>query len=135
LRAAVALSPLVPSCHNKLGKLYLKEGRLNRAKEQFAQSVRAEPNFKGYDGLGKVYLQQRELSRAKTAYAAAVRVNPYDSRAHFGLARIAALAGHRQEALAEYARGFETDPNNREARNAVRALRAGKNHERDVSEP
>lgn len=135
LRAAVALSPLVPSCHNKLGKLYLKKGQLNKAEEQFAQSVRAEPNFKGYDGLGKVYLQQRDLSRAKTAYAAAVRVNPYDSTAYFGLARIAALAGHRQEALNEYTHGFETDPNNQEARNAVQALRAGKNHERDLSGP
>jgi protein O-mannosyl-transferase len=134
LRAAVALSPLIPSCHNKLGKLYLKQWRLSEAEEQFSQSVRAAPNFEGYDGLGDVYFEQRNLSGAKQSYQAAARINPYDSRAHFGLARIAASAGHREAALAEYARGFETDPNNREAKSAVQVLRASKAYERKDSE-
>ena len=134
LRAAVALSPLIPSCHNKLGKLYLKEGRLLEAAEQFLQSVRAARNFEGYDGLGDVYLQQQDLTRAEQAYAAAAEINPYDSRAHFGLARAAALGGRRKAALAEYARGFETDPNNQKARSAVQVLRASGNHEREDSE-
>jgi protein O-mannosyl-transferase len=130
LRAAVALSPLIPSCHNKLGKLYLKEGRQGEAAEQFSQSVRAAPNFEGYDGLGEVYFQQRDFRRAERAYAAAARINPYDSRAHFGLACIAAAAGRRQTALDEYARGFETDPNNQQAKSAVEVLRGSETHER-----
>ena len=130
LRAAVALSPLIPSCHNKLGKLYLKEGRLSEAAQQFSQSVRAAPNFEGYDGLGDAYLQQRDYVRAEQSYAAAARVNPYDSRAHFGLAHIAALAGRRRAALAEYSRGFETDPNNQQAKSAVEVLRGSEAHER-----
>lgn len=134
LRAAVALSPLVPSCHNKLGKLYLKEGRLREAAEQYLQSVRAAPNFKGYDGLGNVYVQQGEPARAQQVYAAAVRVNPYDSHAHFALARIAAADGRRELALEEYSRGFETDPNNQEAKNAVQNLRASGLHEPKDSE-
>ena len=134
LRAAVALSPLIPSCHNKLGKLYLKEGRLSMAAEQFSQSVRAAPNFEGYDGLGDVYLQQRVFSRAEKAYAAASRTNPYDSHAHFGIARIAALRGQRRAALAEYALGFETDPNNQQAKSAVQVLRASVTHERTYPE-
>jgi protein O-mannosyl-transferase len=129
LRAAVALSPLIPSCHNKLGKLYLKEGRLGEAAEQFSQSVRAAPNFEGYDGLGEVFFQQRDFRGAERAYAAASRINPYDSRAHFGLACIAAAAGRRQAALAEYARGFETDPNNQEAKSAVQVLKGSEPHE------
>jgi protein O-mannosyl-transferase len=134
LRAAVALSPLVSSCHNKLGKLYLKEGRLSEAEEQFSRSVRAARNFEGYDGLGDVYLRQQDPSRAERAYSAAAEINPYDSHAHFGLARIAASAGRRHAALAEYARGFETDPNNQEAKSAVQVLRASGNHEREDSE-
>jgi Tfp pilus assembly protein PilF len=134
LRAAVALSPLIPSCHNKLGKLYLKEGRPAEAAEQFSRSVRAAPNFEGYDGLGDVYLQLQYPARAKRAYAEAARINPYDSRAHFGLARIAASDGHPVAALAEYKRGFETDPNNQEAKSAVKALRARETHERKDAE-
>jgi len=135
LRAAVALSPLIPSCHNTLGKLYLKEGRLGEAAEQFSQSVRAAPNFEGYDGLGDVYLEQRDFGRAKQAYAAASHINPYDSRAHFGLACIAAAAGRRQAALAEYARGFETDPNNQEAKSAVQVLRGSETYEGKETKP
>lgn len=132
LRAAAALSPLIPSCHNQLGKLYLKEGRPAEAEGQFLQSVKAAPNFEGYDGLGDAYLQQRNLNGAGWAYAAAAEINPYDSRAHFGLASIASLAGHRKVALAEYARGFETDPNNPDAKSAVRALRVtGENEQKD----
>jgi protein O-mannosyl-transferase len=129
LRAAVALSPLIPACHNKLGKLYLKEGRFSEASEQFSQSVRAAANFKGYDGLGDVYLQEGELRRAERAYVAAVGIDQYDSHAHFGLARIAALGGRREQALEEYARGFETDPHNQAARRAVQVLRVSANHE------
>ncbi len=124
LRAAVALSPLIPSCHNKLGKLYVKEGRLDEAARQFQQSVDAAPNFRGYDGLGDVYLKQQDLARAAEAYRAAVANNPYDSHAHFGLARIAQANGHRDTALKEYAQGFETDPNNQEAQSTVILLRA-----------
>ncbi len=123
LRAAVALSPLIPSCHNKLGKLYLKEGRLDEAAKQFQQSVDAAPNFRGYDGLGDIYLRQLNLQRAASAYRAAVAGNPYDSHAHFGLARIAQASGQRDAALKEYAQGFETDPNNQEAQSAVQLLK------------
>jgi len=133
LRAAVALSPLVPSCHNKLGTLYLKEGRLSEAAEQFSESVRAAPNFEGYDGLGDADLRQGDSAQAKRAFAAAVRLNPYDSHGHFGLAGIAASAGNRQVALEEYARGMETDPNNPEAKSAVQRLRAAKTDEKSVS--
>jgi len=133
LRAAAALSPLVPSCHNKLGKLYLKEGRLSEAAEQFSQSVRAAPNFKGYDGLGDVYVQQGDSSQARQAYAEAASVNPYDSHAYFGLAMIAASAGRRKEALEEYSRGLETDPNNQKAQIAVQSLRVLKTDGKTVS--
>ncbi|HET7101308.1 MAG TPA: tetratricopeptide repeat protein, partial [Terriglobia bacterium] len=129
LRAAVALSPLVSSCHNKLGKLYLKEGRFAEAARQFSQSAGVAPNFEGYDGLGDAYLGQRDFRRAEQAYAAAAGVNPYDSHAHFGLARIAASDGRQRAALAEYARGFETDPNNHEAKGAVQVLKGSVTHE------
>jgi protein O-mannosyl-transferase len=134
LRAAVALSPLIPSCHNKLGKLYLKERRFSEAAGQFSRSVRAAPNFKGYDGLGDVDVQKGDLAQARQVYAAAARINPYDSHAHFGLARIAASAGRREEALEEYSLGLETDPNNQDAKSAVQTLRASRNSGRKVSE-
>jgi tetratricopeptide (TPR) repeat protein len=104
--------------------LYLKEGRVDEAAKQFQQSIDAAPNFRAYDGLGDVSSKQQELASAAGAYRAAIAINPYDSHAHFGLARIARANGQRNAALEEYARGFETDPNNREAQNAFQLLKA-----------
>ncbi len=123
LRAAVALSPLIPSCRNKLGMLYLKEGRLPEAEREFSRSVAADPNFEGYDGLGDVYLKEGKSDEAQRSFASAAALNPFDAHAHFGLAGIAASSGRRAEALKEYARGLETDPNNPEAQIAVQKLR------------
>jgi protein O-mannosyl-transferase len=124
LRAAAALSPLVPSCHNKLGKLYLEEGRFSEAEREFSRSVSVDPNFEGYDGLGDVYLKRGRLAQAEQAFASALARNPFDAHAHFGLAGIAASDGRRALALKEYARGFETDPNNPDAKIAVQKLRS-----------
>jgi tetratricopeptide (TPR) repeat protein len=124
LRAAVVLSPLIPSCHNKLGKLYLKLERLSKAAHEFSLSVAADPNFEGYDGLGDVYLKDGKSSRAEQSFASALALNPFDGHAHFGLAGIAASSGRKAAALEEYAKGLETDPNNPEANIAVQELRS-----------
>lgn len=129
LRAAVALSPLIPSCRNKLGKLYFQQGRLSEAQREFARSVAANPNFEAYDGLGDVYLKEGKSAEARRAFSAAVALNPIDAHAHFGLAEIAAAAGRKAEALKEYAKGFETDPNNPAARIAVQKLRSNASNE------
>lgn len=123
LRAAVALSPLIPSCRNKLGKLYYEEGRLSEAEREFSRSVAADSNYQGYDGLGDVYLKKGENRQARRAYAQAAALNPVDSHAYFGLAKAAAREGRKSEALKEYAKGFETDPNNPQAKIAVQKLR------------
>jgi protein O-mannosyl-transferase len=135
LRAAVALSPLIPSCHNKLAKLYLQEGRLADAERELSLSVAADRNFEGYDGLGDVYLKEGRTAQAEQSFASAVAINAYDAHAHFGLAKVAASNGRKANALEEYARGLETDPNNPEAKNAVQRLRLNVTNGKDFQAP
>ncbi|MCL5005053.1 MAG: tetratricopeptide repeat protein [Acidobacteria bacterium] len=123
LRAAVAPSPLILSCPNKLGKLYLKEGRLSQAEREFSRSVVVDPNFEGYNGLGDVYWKERKPAQAERCFALAVAIDPFDAHGHFGLGKVAAFDGRRAEPLKEYAEGFQADPNNREARTTVQRLR------------
>jgi len=131
LRAAVALSPLIPNCRNKLGKLYRQEGRLAEAEREFSRSVAADPNFEGYDELGDVYLKKGRTAQAEQSFASAAAINPFDAPAHFGLAKVAASDGRREEALKEYAEGLETDPNNPEAKIAVQKLRSNATNGKD----
>jgi Tfp pilus assembly protein PilF len=135
LRAAVVLSPLIPSCHNKLAKLYLQEGRLADAEREFSLSVAADRNFEGYDGLGDVYLKEGRTAQAAECFASAVAINVYDAHAHFGLAKVAASDGRKAKALEEYARGLETDPNNPEAKIAVQRLRLNVTNGKDFQAP
>ena len=100
-----------------------------------AGSLAAAPNFEGYDVLGDVYWKEGKSAEAQRSFASAAALNPFDAHAHFGLAGIAASWGRRAEALKEYAKGLETDPNNLDAKIAVQRLRSDIRNEKDFQAP
>jgi len=121
--AAVALSSLDFDAHNRLGELYLKQERFPEATEQFAESVRSQPNVKGYDDLGEVCLRGGQRERAESAFRQAATLNAFDSRAHFGLGAIEATSGRNADAIRDYEAGLESDPNNPDAQRALARLK------------
>jgi tetratricopeptide (TPR) repeat protein len=123
LRVAVSLSPLNFEAHNRLGELYLQEGKLGEAEEQLEDSVRSEPNVRGYNSLADVYRRTGDRARAESAYRQAIALNAFDSHAHFGLAAIEAAGGRKAEAIRDYQAGLESDPTNRDALSALENLR------------
>ncbi len=54
LRLALALSSLDYRVLNELGRLFLEEGRVSEAEDQFRDSIRNEPNVLAYDFLGEI---------------------------------------------------------------------------------
>jgi protein O-mannosyl-transferase len=123
LRIAIALSPLNYRAHEELGDLCLVQGRLDEAEGQFADSIRAQPNEAALDALGELKLRRGDSPGAVGNFRAALRLDSFDSRAHFGLARIAAAAGRLTDAQREYEAGLVSDPGNREARSGLETLR------------
>lgn len=124
LRAAVALSPLNYRARNELGQLLVSQSRFEDAEGEFRRSAQSEPNALAYDFLAELRLQRGDPSGAESAFRRALALDAFDSRAHFGLGKLAAAAGRKSEAMAEYKAGLQTDPSNAEALAALHALQA-----------
>jgi Tfp pilus assembly protein PilF len=121
-RTAVSLAPLSSSARNEFAGFLLDRGRAAEAQEQFAISAQVDPNSEAQVNLGNFLAAAGDANRARAAYSSAVAMSPFDSRAHFGLARLDEAAGHLPEALSGYKAGLQTDPGNAQARDAVLRL-------------
>jgi Tfp pilus assembly protein PilF len=123
-RIAVDLAPLSTGARNAFGQFLLDRGRLAEAKEQFRLSAQADPNSEAEVQLGGLLASAGEAESARAAYRSAVALNPFDSRAHFGLAALDERSGRYAEAMSGYRKGLETDPRNVQALEALRRLAA-----------
>ena len=123
LRMALALSPLDYRALNELGRLFLDEGRVSEAEDQFRTSVRNEPNVLAYDFLGEIDIRRGAVGEAERDFRAALSLEKSDSNAHFGLGYLYKAAGRNAEALSEYQAGLVKDPTDARALAAVQKLR------------
>jgi tetratricopeptide (TPR) repeat protein len=128
LRIALALSPLDYRVLNELGRLFLDEGRVSEAEDQFRASVRNEPNVLAYDFLGEIDIRRGAVGEAERDFRAALSLDESDSNAHFGLGYLSKAAGRNAEALSEYQAGLVKDPTNPQALAAVQKLRQQSAH-------
>ena len=78
--------------------------RLAEAEEQFRASIRAQPDVSAFDALGDLAVRRADASAAASYFRAALGLDQFDSKAHFGLARIDAAAGRIPDALREFIR-------------------------------
>jgi len=128
LRAAVAVGPLNPHARNQLGLLYLRESRVAEAREQFLQSLQGGATAEACEALGKIEADAGERPAAIRYFRQALGIDPYDSRAHFGLAAVYAAHADVPQAIQEYQEGLKTDPHNAEALGALRGLQGQPPH-------
>jgi tetratricopeptide (TPR) repeat protein len=123
LREAVALSQFDIRAYNELGKLFVGEGRIEEAEDQFRASLRIAPNALAYDYLGMLNIRRRAMEDAERDFQAALSSDESDSNAHFGLGYLYKAAGRKAEALSQYQAGLVEDPTNAQALAAVQELR------------
>ncbi len=69
-----------------------------------------------------MYLQEEKYEQAKTVLRRIVKEFPYDSSAHFELARLLEMSKHYDEAKREYLAGLTTDAANAEAKSAIKRI-------------
>lgn len=73
-----------------LGKLYLKEGKLDKARQQFEKALRIDQNFQNAQaGLGYIALKNGQYVRAKFIFDRVLQKDPGNHMAIKGLKRIA----------------------------------------------
>ncbi len=125
-RIAAAISPLSTRIHNSYGNFLFQAGRIEDARAEYERSVAADSTTYGrLRPSGQHLYQSGKTCRGRSTRFGARFANPFDSDAHFGLAKVLESTGHPADALREYEKGLEMDPSDAGAKAAASHL-AGK---------
>jgi tetratricopeptide (TPR) repeat protein len=89
--------------HNHLGTYFSQQGDLDRAKEEFAQALRLEPQRpEAHYNLANIFFRLGELDKAELGYREAIRRNPAYESAHLALGLIHERRGEAAAAEGKY---------------------------------
>lgn len=121
-KSAVQLSPLDATARRRYGEALLATGNLGEAEAQLKSAVDLEPSLEALQSLARVYLQAEKYAAAEMVLRRTVKEFPFDSTAHFALARLLEMAKHLDEAKKEYLAGLTTDASNAEAKAALKRI-------------
>ncbi len=115
--------------HYSLGRMYLGEGRLDRAGEEFASALRLVPeNPQARIGLGVAQLMAGRYREAREVFAEAARRHPRDSAVRNNLGKALVGVGDIRGAEEQFREAVRLDPGNALAWQSVGLLeeRAGR---------
>ena len=89
--------------HNNLGIVYLNEGNVALAIQQFKKALSAKPSYTyAHMNLGAAYQALNQLDAAQDAYTLALQFDPDNPNIHFALGNISLLRGDISKAQAAY---------------------------------
>ena len=118
------LAPFDVEARNAYAKFCIGRGRVADAEREYRRSLNVAPSSDALAELGLMAIGTHDVATAEQLFKQATELDPFDSRAHFGLARALEMEGRAADAIREYERGLETDPSNPEALTALSKLRA-----------
>ena len=118
------LAPFDVEARNAYAKFCLGRGRVADAEREYKRSVDVAPTPDALVASGLIAIGRHDATTADQLFRQATELDPFDSRAHFGLARAFEMEGRSADAIHEYQRGLETDPSNPETLAALSKLRA-----------
>jgi Tfp pilus assembly protein PilF len=121
-KSAVQLSPLDATARRRYGEALVATGKPDEAEAQLKSAVDLEPSLEALQSLTQVYLQEEKYEQAKIVLRRTVKEFPYDSTAHFELARLLEMSRDYDAAKREYVAGLTTDATNAEARAAIKRI-------------
>jgi protein O-mannosyl-transferase len=122
-RKAVEVAPLNATAHRFYGEALSAAGRSAEAEAEYEKSLELGPTLAAEHGLIDLYLVSGHEEKARALLRRSVAENPYDGSVHLKLARLLEREGRRDEALKEYQKTLETDPNNEEAKSSQERLK------------
>ena len=82
--AALAEEPNRYTCpHEGLGMIYLRAGKLDKARASFDKAIKINPDieFKKYNGLARIYIKEGKVERARALLRKSIKNYPYDGEA------------------------------------------------------
>ena len=125
-RAALDIAPLDWGTHNLFANFCLQRGDTGLAEKEYEYSLAIAPNPDALDGLARFRASNRDSGSSEKLFRESLKLDPYDYRAHLGLAAILAQTGRIQQAIEHYEAGLKLDPADETALAALKQLRMQK---------
>jgi tetratricopeptide (TPR) repeat protein len=128
LQALVTRAPGSAVGQQRLGTVYLLEGRLADAKACFSRALKLDPDYvDALIGLGRVETEEGDAEAARKRFETAIEIDPHRSQAHFSLGSVLQILGRTDAALGEFFRTLEGEPSHAEASRSIAAIQLAKN--------
>jgi tetratricopeptide (TPR) repeat protein len=128
LQALVARTPASAVAQQRLGTVYLLEGRFEDAKACFSRALKLDPEYvDSLIGLGRVEAEEGDADAARRRFETAIEIDPSRSQAHFALGSVLQIMGQTDAALAEFFRTLEGESSHAEASRCIAAIQLTKN--------
>jgi tetratricopeptide (TPR) repeat protein len=101
LTAAVQVNPDLRMAHELLADVYLKDGRLDLAEQQYQAATRLDPYYiNNWYNLGLVEQMLHKFQDAVDAYLGALNIEPNDARCNMNLGVVYIALGRLSDAVA-----------------------------------
>ena len=128
LEQQVVRTPASAVAQQRLGAVYLLDGRLAEAKECFSRALKIDPDYvDAVIGLGQVETLEGDAESARKRFETAIEIDPHRTQAHFSLGSVLQIMGQIEPALAEYFRALECEPNHAQASRCIAAIQLSRN--------
>jgi tetratricopeptide (TPR) repeat protein len=109
--------------HYRIGLLYQRQSRLDKAVEHYFKALRLQPNHVGTNiNLGTVLYQQGKLDKAVETYRKGLHFVPNSVDMHYNLAFLLEKQGRKDEAIKELRTALQIDPNSVEIRRVLETI-------------
>ncbi len=114
--AAVELSPRDPEVRRARGMFHLMDDAFDKAREDLAVAVEEQPdNASLHEAIGLACLMGERLAEARDAFGKAIELEPDAIGPLLQRARVWAVEGDTEQALADIDRAVDLEPENRAA--------------------
>jgi len=110
-KEALRLDPQLVEAHNNMGIVLMREGKLEAAISQFREALQIDPNFKpAANSLRSALAIQRELGSEVSKLRKLLQDNPESAELHLKLGNLFFRQGDRRQAIQQYKKALELDP-------------------------
>lgn len=130
LRALVAEAPRSAEAHQKLGRVLIKLGRYEEARDEETIALTIDPDYvDALIALGELDALRGRYREAIRRFDSAIELDPNRSEAHLNEAKALEALGRTDDALAAYFRVLELDPASSAAALRVASIQIGRDRE------
>ena len=110
---ALALDPNLAEAHRSLGRLYMTEGKTQKAIQEAEEAVKANPNYgEAWRLLGDFYTYAGQYPKAESALMKALEVKPTEASLFYAFIGLYSAWGKKEKVEEYFNKGLEIQPNN-----------------------